>query len=661
MLYKFIYELTQKKINNNEFENTLPPKDSKNLLSRREINKTLNRFIIQYLWSKNKIHLHCYKFLSNYLSKSTNYSIIDLKEFISKEESEHINEEILKKEIRMETKEIYETLIYFKNKGFSVDVDEGIISNKLINNVYLYIEALIKKHGRFFTEMLLKKLEMYKMEYNLYYINIHKEYFSKNSIYPYGLLLMLGLKHYNNYSLDLTSIKKDYDLIMVMSSHLVNLLDLHFYGQHFELIFSDRENFIKETQRLALLDSIFRFNQYNPNHVLWLIEKIIEKVNLSKEQFDFNTKKTINIIYDIFKYTYESNKNLFNLSELITSLNKYEKDKVINILIKISHVNNCNNNYKNPYNDLDKLDYYNKPLIINYIGRLEGNCNIILSIPDYSIFSIGFYNCIVELLRNEDKDIDSEIGKWMENIIAEKLREINLNVIGPNKTYKLTKNQKNNLNLSSDSLETDLIIEFDDRIAFIEIKKKTLRKKSKSGEYFSILDDLSKSLINSQTQSYRHERFLQNNKEINFTDGTRIKLDNRDIITISLSIFNYGSLHDFSFTSKALEILSESSLTDENHDKKDIDKLNKSLRNLHNEVNLKSYEYSHMKFNKCHFLNIFHLLYLIDLCKSKNLDPSYIFKKAMDNKRINTNAFDFYYEFSYLLSLDSDMHKYRVN
>ena len=32
----------------------------------------------------------------------------------------------------------------------------------------------------------------------------------------------------------------------------------------------------------------------------------------------------------------------------------------------------------------------------------------------------------------------------------------------------------------------------------------------------------------------------------------------------------------------------------------------------------------------------------------------------MDNKRINTNTFDFYHEFSFLLSLYNDLDKYRI-
>ena len=150
-------------------------------------------------------------------------------------------------------------------------------------------------------------------------------------------------------------------------------------------------------------------------------------------------------------------------------------------------------------------------------------------------------------------------------------------------------------------------------------------------------------------------------EEINFSDNTKLELMNRDVITVSLSIFNYGSLHDFSFTSKMLDLLSRGMLVDKNYEKQEeIEEFNKILKKLHDEVSLKSYEYRHMKFNKCHFLNIFHLLYLVDLCKREKLESSYIFKKAMDNKRINTNTFDFYHEFSFLLSLDNDLYKYRI-
>lgn len=652
MLYNFIYALIEKKIHNNGFESILPIKDSEDEISKRKINEVLDRFSLQYLWSKNKIYLYCYEVLSNYQYNNTNYSIVNLKEFIYKEKLKHIDEkDFIEKNVRIETRKLYKTLVYLKDKGFTIELDKGSIPKELINNVFLYIEELIKKYGYFFVNKLLKELKIQKNEYGLYYIENHNEYFYENSVYPYGLLLMLGFKHYNNDSLTFSPLEKDYKLIMELSRNLGDLLDLTFYGQNFKLILSDGENFIQETQRLVLLDSIFRFNQYNPNHVLWLVEKTVAKINL--ENFDSDTKRKIKIIYEIFEFTYKNNIHHLELSEFIIKFNKYNKNEIISMLIEISHVNSCNNNYKNLYDDLDKLDYYNKAFIINY--RVNNDA-IIFSIPDHSIFSIGFYNCIMELLRKEDKNIDSKMGKWMEHILAEKLKKIGLSVIGPDKKYKLTKEQKNDLNLKSDDLETDLIIEFNDRIAFIEIKKKTLRKESKSGKYLSILEDLGKSLITSQTQAYRHERFLKKYEEINFSDNTKLELMNRDIITVSLSIFNYGSLHDFSFTSKMLDLLSRSILTDKNYEKQEeIEEFNKILKKLHDEVSLKSYEYKHMKFNKCHFLNVFHLLYLVDLCKRKNLEPSYIFKKAMDNKRINTNTFDFYYEFSFLLSLDNDL------
>lgn len=656
MLYNFIYKLIEKRIYNNKSESSLLIKDDEKEISIIKINETLNRFSLQYLWSKNKIYLYCYKVLSDYQLSYSKYNILELKDFIYKENLEHLDEDLVENNIKIETRKLYETLVYFKNKEFMVELDKGRVSKELINNVFLHIEELIKKHGFYFVKVLLEELNVYKKEYDMYYLTIKNEYYSEDSIYPYGLLLMLGLKHYNNFSSEFIYLERDYEFIMELSSHLVNLLNIHFYGQNFELIFSNGENFIQETQRLVLLDSIFRFNQYNPNHVLWLIEKTVEKINV--ENFDSDTKRKIKIIYEIFEFTYKNNIHHLELSEFIIKFNKYNKNEIISMLIEISHINCCNNNYKKLYDDLDKLDYYNKAFIINYREKYN---TIIVSIPDHSIFCIGFYNCIMKLLRKEDKNIDSKMGKWMEHILAEKLRKIGLSVIGPDKKYKLTKEQKNTLNLKSNDLETDLIIEFNDRIAFIEIKKKTLRKESKSGKYLSILEDLGKSLITSQMQTYRHERFLKKYKEINFSDNTKLELMNRDVITISLSIFNYGLLHDFSFTSKMLDLLSRGMLVDKSYEKQEeIDEFNKILKKLHDEVSLKSYEYRHMKFNKCHFLNFFHLLYLVDLCKRENLEPSYIFKKVMDNKRITTNIFDFYYEFSFLLSLDHDLYKYVI-
>lgn len=602
MLYSYIYNTVKNNIEGNKLNNNLVQVDNKKV-SRKKLNELLDRFIVQYRWDKDEICLHCYGYIRYYVDSESKYNIFELFDLIQKTSLEKINIDnnllVFNKERK---KHLYDSARFLENKGFKIELNEGNISRKSIDDIFIYIESLIKRIGSHFIKRLLIEIEDYKKNYGLYHIPIHTEFNSHTQIPPYGVLLALGFKHYNRNSLQPIDFENHYRLIIELSIHLTNLLDLYFSGQHFDLMFSDGENIIQETQRLVLLDSIYRFNQYKSDHVLYFLKKTLDKI--FSECIESNIKRKINIVFDIFNFVHKQKESCFEIFSFIKMFENYNHQDVFDTILDISHINNCNINYVNIY-DFDKLNYYDKPFILNY-SEVSGSVNIIY--PNDVLFSIGFYNCIMNLLRTKC-NIDSKTGEWLEIIVSEELRKIGLNIIGPNKKYILDKNQKKQLKIDSDSLETDLIIDFDDRICFMEIKKKTLKKESKSGEYFSILDDLMKSLLKSQIQAYRHERFLRTYEKICFTDDTSIELKDREIITISLSNFNYGSLHDFSFTSKILDILGKGYLKDEHKDGKKINEFNKSLKQLHKEIELKKYEYENMKFSKCHFLNIFHLFF----------------------------------------------------
>lgn len=299
----------------------------------------------------------------------------------------------------------------------------------------------------------------------------------------------------------------------------------------------------------------------------------MEKIYDNLDFIDNKTKDRIDILIEIFKYVLECKKSIFKIEEMISLSKKINKNdsELLDVIIEISHILRCNKNFSS-IKDYSSLDFYDKPFVLNYDFP-----DVYILFLEPAFFSIGFYNCMMGMVRKSHIDIDSKMGSIIERIVFYELKALGLDFLDMNKKYTPSKKQG--------TLETDIIFEFDDKVVFMEIKKKVLTKLARGGDYLSILDDLAKSLIQSQAQAHRHERHLLEKGCIEFDDNSILYLSNRDIIKVSLSHFNYGSLHDFTFTSTLLDILGRGFLSDPDPNNKfKVDTFNKSLKLLHKEI-----------------------------------------------------------------------------
>ena len=108
--------------------------------------------------------------------------------------------------------------------------------------------------------------------------------------------------------------------------------------------------------------------------------------------------------------------------------------------------------------------------------------------------------------------------------------------------------------------ESDLILEFDKMIVIIELKKGNLHYNTKKGEIFQALLDVKKTLLDSQIQALRLRSFLEKNKRIRFfkkkdknSKYQELIVNDRRIMTLSLSLEDYDSLHCKSISSNIIK------------------------------------------------------------------------------------------------------------
>ena len=198
-----------------------------------------------------------------------------------------------------------------------------------------------------------------------------------------------------------------------------------------------------------------------------------------------------------------------------------------------------------------------------------------------------------------------------------------------------------------------MIIYNDEKIGFFEFKLRTLVKESKAGNPYYILNDLSESLLKSQTQLNKHKRYLQEFSSINFNSGQKLKLKSQEIYKISVSSLDYQGLHNPTIFHTFLQQIPNYTLA-HNEDLK-IAKLVKNI-NENFSIYTKEIMFEKTKFEILEpngmmnnfYINVFHLLFLINQSKINNKN---LLDELTSTKNIRLNQFDFYYNYHFINDL----------
>jgi hypothetical protein len=101
--------------------------------------------------------------------------------------------------------------------------------------------------------------------------------------------------------------------------------------------------------------------------------------------------------------------------------------------------------------------------------------------------------------------------------------------------------------------EIDLVIETDTHIFLIECKSKSLTNLSRAGMIPDALVDLVKGFLVPLWQLTEHEIILTKKQIITFIDGKTLKLNDRKIEKIVLTMLDFGSFQNRMFTSRIVQ------------------------------------------------------------------------------------------------------------
>lgn len=517
-----------------------------------------------------------------------------------------------------------ESLIFFKEKGFSNFFNNGKVNFKKILEIEKTIDNKFKNIGISSIPFIFAKInKLFDTKFYLFITEHDKQ------IYPWGYILNKAIKHSTSIPLTKNVLQIRLDSALEFSKHYISLYQYQNYPlSHLKYTTSSPESILKTIDNHVIGDQLLKIEQYDPKSILDYLNFINNKFktpefNLTLELASFIYTKPHNEIVDITE-------------EIDIIYKKYPIDISNKISKLVNHT--CINNKFHTLYDLDKADYKKKPFvkILDKIFFLN-----------HSFFYIGFYYVFLELLYQIGIK-SNEQGLILEDFAEYSLKSTSQKFIGNNE-YDVKGPQRTAMGIASESLELDLAIHNQKSIALFEIKHRVLTDSSKGGNGYNILNDLSESLIKSQTQLNKHKRFLLNFKEINFRDGQKLLLDNRTIYKISISSLEYQSLHYPLIAQNFLRALPFFSINLTSNPKTNelVKNINKKIKAFSDDI-LKPETKNEIDdphgLHNSYFINIFHFLFLIERAKSKGTD--FIDELTIYHNTI-LNQLDFYYCYFY--------------
>lgn len=533
---------------------------------------------------------------------------------------------------------------YLINKGCKVQIDNNEIKFiSGLDNVLNKLDNMIEKFGGINLIIHLLNNVEFNEDFQRFFFLKKTDILNQNELLevPFGYLFNLALKHkkFKNFS-KVVKYQKLLNEIIQLSSIIVNAVNNVQEYNVFKHIFLTVESFSDLVSNLVLYDSLFRIPQSNFDLELKLCQYyFLFEDNFFEETLGFSLDEFLIVLEDFNQVASRTgNRIMLRLSkkkEYLLPYNQYLK-----ILNFMSHQGNINEDYILP-NDYSSIDYFKKPLI-----KLNQTSFFIPSIP---IISPNFYEVLVYSLREPynmkyESNLDDLLGDKLESLIESLFDEYGITYIS---------NCKYNKEYEG---ESDFIIENDESIIIIEVKKKPLVRKSKSGYNYWIFMDLFKSLAKSQVQANKLEYLLKKygNVQLELKNGStyNLSLNERVIKRISLTQFDYGSLYNPHFVKFFLYTLINGKYVLESDDvrfHKEFDKIKEIIEEYaesYIQLDIPSEEFNYFAQFNTNFLSLSQLYEVIKRSTDNNS-----FHENLPKNYMETGTFDWFFEYNKFLNI----------
>ncbi len=454
---------------------------------------------------------------------------------------------------------------------------------------------------------------------------------------PWGYLLQLAVKHIPGRK-PFKNTEENFHRLFTLAKNYAAIIDVQQYTPLAFLHYGAKE-ILHYLQECAIYDTIFRFPQMRPSDAVHLCSGLFNFLDLNKIRVGgWSFAQLIKMVAALFYSTPDIrgpvtvSKNVFY--QALVGIPHSTIDYMLGKLL--SHKRNkANKDFLTPYT-ANSIDFQFAPL-------LQTNSNTFIMI-DRSVCAPACIEALLTAARCIDKQLDNKMGKQAENFLKSEFAHKGIDVHCGN--YKT----------DGKDGECDLVLETQDTIFFLELKKKPLTRAARGGLDSKLLLDLGSSLLAALVQAGEHERRLRKAVFLRLNDnGNFYTLEHRGraIEKIALSMLEYERFQDRLFVQRFLEstVGARYTLNDEKSaDLKKFSVLNKNLQKIVIQYKELPQAKTPNKFFNCWFLSLPQLLVLLSNCSNAKDFQTAI----MSTKCVTFGTSDFYYEYARSLELSKN-------
>lgn len=371
----------------------------------------------------------------------------------------------------------------------------------------------------------------------------------KEPAIPFGWLQALALKH----TASKTKARKPevlWNSIVTSSRDIAATFDCQRYSQFDRMVGINPADLPRAIYQTLCWRELFTIQQMPQECLPFLYNAFLIELKIADENEAISFIKKMWREYDVLRSQLEVSKpNLFNIKTI--------EENFPTLLFHSKKAGEAvNPNFVVPMSGALRNDS-----IIMFYKASKGKLLCCPLSRSNAVFLTIIFSKMWEMLKNPSKTLSNITEKSLA-LVSDKKAE----TIYPSVKYKIGK----------DVFEFDLATQTGSEITLMEIKNKSLTRKSESGDGLSFLDDLSKSVFPLVFQLARHEKHI---REKLTPLNTAFSSSELSITKIAVSTLTYGAVTDNLFLKSIFVALSEARLSAiEKENEKTVKEFNKQYQ-----------------------------------------------------------------------------------
>jgi hypothetical protein len=452
--------------------------------------------------------------------------------------------------------------------------------------------------------------------------------------FPAGYLLQLGAKHLAAPPAKPALASVLWKKIVAEATDLCSVLDIEPYT-NMDGMFVDPSELPAYLASVALFDHLFALKQWPPSRTLELLEGVTSGLDReeARQRVGWSLDEAFQLVGALLAVARRP-------MTLVTPADLYSSGLGRDAWARlrpafVQALGRTNLLYSTPL-DAHLAEFDFKPL-----WELPNERYLIVS-P--GLAALASFEAVTRALRNAGyPKLDQKMGDAVEQVVADALRGAGQEVTVQSRKYFAP-----GIVSGKDRFESDLVVETDELILLIELKKKPLRRVSATGKAASALVDLANSLFEAQEQLGRHEQLLLRDGSIRFANGYVLERRDRRIERIAMTWLDFGGLQDKYLLSQIFEGLAGRRLSSDDPDTDlELQKLNRAIAKLEAQMTelLRLGKEQRLLFMNCWFLSVPQLLMILD-----NLQrPEDLARHVGKLRHLSYRTLDFYRDYAFAL------------